>query len=49
MKLKIGMSNYLAWIIRNVILYTSFLYPGTYSQLTESGVLGGLIEINAAH
>lgn len=31
-----------------VMLYPNCLYPGTYSQLTNSETLGGMIEVNAA-
>ena len=47
-KPKTSVSNSLAWIIMNIILHPSCLYPGTYSQLTESGILGNMTELNHA-
>ena len=47
-KPKTSVSNSLAWVIMNIILRPSCLYPGTYSQLTESGILGDTIELNHA-
>lgn len=38
----------LAWILMNITLQPSCLYPGTYSQLSGSGTLGGITEVNAA-
>ena len=47
-KPKTSVSNSLAWVIMNIILCPSCLYPGTYSQLTESGILGDMTELNHA-
>lgn len=43
-RLQISVLNSCAWIIMNITLCLTCLYPGTYSQLTESGILGDIIE-----